>query len=144
MPHLDLTYCLNQSLWCIFTFSLIYFTAGQHFFNKFNKALNDRKEIVNCYIHSSKKILTKAQQIETQINNSKQWLNAQLREEERQFKVEILNMKNDRLNLLKKEIANKNLEHQLFLNKMKINLIQDFNQHSNKVQEKINEYFFST
>ncbi len=140
MPHLDLTYFLNQCFWCIFIFLLVYFTAGKQFFLIYTKTLKNRKDLINDYIDKSKEILEKAKYIEEQIEKSKKILSNDIQEQEKNLRKKIFNIKNERLITLKKDIENKNLAHKIFLNKLKENLVQDFNQYSDDIKEKINLY----
>ena len=140
MPHLDLTYFFNQCFWCIFVFLLVYFTAGKQFFLKYTKILKNRKDLINDYITKSKEILEKAKYIEEQIEKSKRALSNDIQEQEKNLRKKIFNIKNERLITLKKDIENKNLAHKIFLNKLKENLTQDFNQYSDDIKEKINSY----
>jgi F0F1-type ATP synthase membrane subunit b/b' len=140
MPHLDLTYFFNQCFWCIFIFLLVYFTAGKQFFLKYTKILKNRKDLINDYINKSKEILEKAKYIEEQIEKSKRALSNDIQEQEKNLRKKIFNIKNERLIILKKDIENKNLAHKIFLNKLKENLAQDFNQYSDDIKEKINSY----
>ncbi|MSO13702.1 hypothetical protein [Rickettsiales endosymbiont of Trichoplax sp. H2] len=140
MPHLDLTYFLNQCFWCIFIFLLVYFTAGKQFFLIYTKTLKNRKDLINDYIDKSKEILEKAKYIEEQIEKSKKILSNDIQEQEKNLRKKIFNIKNERLITLKKDIENKNLAHKIFLNKLKENLAQDFNQYSDDIKEKINLY----
>ena len=140
MPHLDLTYFFNQCFWCIFVFLLVYFTAGKQFFLKYTKILKNRKDLINDYINKSKEILEKAKYIEEQIEKSKRALSNDIQEQEKNLRKKIFNIKNERLITLKKDIENKNLAHKIFLNKLKENLAQDFNQYSDDIKEKINSY----
>jgi len=142
MPHLDLTYFINQSFWCLLIFLLIYFTIDKYFVNHFNKAINERKGIVQDYINDSKIILIKAQHIKDQINNSKHSLMSKLNEEEIRFQSSIVNMKNNRLYSLKKEINNSNLEHEIFLNKLEKRLSDNLYSYSNKFQGSVNNFLF--
>ena len=138
MPHLDLTYFLNQSFWCIFTFLLIYFTAGKHFFLKYSKILKNREDIVTNYIDKSKEILEKVKRIEEQLEESKRKLSDDIREQEENLRKKIFDIKNERLSTLKKEIENRNLAHKLFLNELKESLEKDLNLYSDEIKEKIN------
>ncbi|RST70260.1 hypothetical protein [Candidatus Aquarickettsia rohweri] len=140
MPHLDLTYFLNQCFWCTFIFLLVYFTAGKQFFLIYTKTLKNRKDLINDYIDKSKEILDKAKYIEEQIEKSKKILSNDIQEQEKNLRKKIFNIKNERLITLKKDIENKNLAHKIFLNKLKENLVQDFNQYSDDIKEKINLY----
>ena len=142
MPHLDLTYFINQSFWCLLIFLLIYFTVDKYFVNHFNKVISKRKGIVQDYINDSKTILIKAQHINNQINESKQSLMLKLNEEEIRFQSIILNMKNNRLYSLKKEINNSNLEHEIFLNKLEQQLSDNLYSYSNEFQSSVNNFLF--
>lgn len=140
MPHLDPTYFLNQSFWCIFIFLLIYFTASRPFSLKYTEILKNRKDLINNYIDKSKEILEKAKYIEEQIEESKRILSNDIRGQEKNLRKKILAIKNERLLTLKKDIKNKNLAHKIFLNELKENLAQDFKQYSDDIKEKINLY----
>ena len=94
----------------------IIFLVDVYFVNHFNKVINKRKGIVQDYINDSKIILIKAQHINDQINDLKHSLISKLNEEEIRFQSSIINMKNNRLYSLKKEINNSNLEHEILLN----------------------------
>ena len=142
MPHLDLTYFINQSFWCLLIFLLIYFTVDKYFVNHFNKVIDKRKGIVQDYINDSKIILIKAQHINDKINDLKQSLMLKLNEEEIRFQSSILNIKNNRLYSLKKEINNSNLEHEIFLNKLEQQLSYNLDSYSNKFQSSVNNFLF--
>ena len=142
MPHLDLTYFINQSFWCLLIFLLIYFTVDKYFVNHFNKVINKRKGIVQDYINDSKIILIKAQHINDKINDLKQSLMLKLNEEEIRFQSSILNIKNNRLYSLKKEINNSNLEHEILLNKLEQRLSDNLYSYSNKFQSSVNNFLF--
>ena len=140
MPHLDLTYFLNQSFWCIFTFLLVYFTAGKQFFLKYTKILKSRKDLINDYFNKSKKILEKARYVEEQLEETKRMLFNDMRKQEENLRKKIFNMKNERLNALKDDIKSKNLVHKIFLNDLKKNLAKDLNQYSDDIKGRVNLY----
>ncbi|MFK7760626.1 MAG: hypothetical protein AB8B46_00660 [Candidatus Midichloriaceae bacterium] len=142
MPHLDLTYIFNQSFWCIIVFLLVYFTASRQFYNKYNKVLTNRKEVIQHYIDQSNKMLLKANSIEEQLEKSKMELSLRLKEQEERLRAKIYDTKKKRLSLLKKEIENRNFAHKLFLNNMKETLAKDLKNYSSDIEEKINLYLF--
>ena len=142
MPHLDLTYFFNQSFWCIIVFLLVYFTASRQFYNKYNKVLTNRREVIQNYIDQSNKMLLKANNIEEQLEKSKKELSLRLKEQEEHLRAIIYDTKKKRLSFLKKEIENRNLAHKLFLNKMKETLDKDLKKYSSDIEEKINLYLF--
>lgn len=142
MPHLDLTYIFNQSFWCIIVFLLVYFTASRQFYNKYNKVLTNRKEVIQHYIDQSNKMLLKANSIEEQLEKSKMELSLRLKEQEERLRAKIYDTKKKRLSLLKKEIENRNFAHKLFLNNMKETLAKDLKKYSSDIEEKINLYLF--
>lgn len=142
MPHLDLTYIFNQSFWCITVFLLVYFTESRQFYNKYNKVLTNRKEVIQHYIDQSNKMLLKANSIEEQLEKSKMELSLRLKEEEESLRAKIYDTKKKRLSLLKKEIENRNFAHKLFLHNMKETLAKDLKNYSSDIEEKINLYLF--
>ena len=142
MPHLDLTYLFNQSLWCIIVFLLVYFTASRQFYNKYNKVLTNRKEVIQNYIAQSNKMLLKASNIQEQLEKSKKELSLKLKEQEESLRAKIYDTKQRRLSILKNEIGSRNIAHKLFLNKMKETLAKDLKKYSSDIEEKINLYLF--
>ncbi len=142
MPHLDLTYFFDQSFWCITVFLLVYFTASRQFYNKYNKILTNRKEVIQNYIDQSNKMLLKANALEEQLEKSKKELSLKLREQEEHLRAKMYDNKKKRLSFIKKEIENKNLAHKLFLNNMKETLAKDLKKYSSDIEEKINLYLF--
>lgn len=142
MPHLDLTYFFDQSLWCAVVFLLIYFTASRKFYNRYSEIIASRRKVVQDYIDESNKILLKAKCIKEQLENSKKELSLKLKSQEEGLKMKIYNTKMERLNFLKKELENRNLAHKLFLNKIKETLANDLEKYSIDIEEKISFFLF--
>jgi F0F1-type ATP synthase membrane subunit b/b' len=120
----------------------VYFTASRQFYNKYNKVLKNRKEVIQNYIDQSNKMLLKANNIEEQLEKSKTELSLKLKEQEERLRAKIYDTKKKRLSLLKKEIGSKNLAHKLFLNKTKEALAKDLKKYSSDIEEEINLYLF--
>lgn len=57
MQHLETTYFLNQAVWCVFMFVIMYITTRKKIINKNNEIVNRRKYILEDYIIMSNKLL---------------------------------------------------------------------------------------
>ena len=142
MPHLDLTYFLNQSLWCISIFLLVYFTAGKYFSSKLFNGLNNRKKVIYYHIYDSKKLFSKIKQINEKIEYFKNNLKVDVKRREKQLRSKIFYFKVQYSDLLREEIVNKNIAHKIFLNKIKKILIKDLNKEFINLEDDLNRYLF--
>jgi len=64
MQHLETTYFLNQAIWCVFMFFVMYITIKRKIIDKNIEIANNRKYILNDYIYMSNKLLLFSHDIE--------------------------------------------------------------------------------
>lgn len=64
MQHLETTYFLNQAIWCVFMFFVMYITIKRKIIDKNIEIANNRKYILNDYICMSNELLLFSHDIE--------------------------------------------------------------------------------
>ena len=64
MQHLETTYFLNQAIWCVFMFFVMYITIKRKIIDKNIEIANNIKYILNDYIYMSNKLLLFSHDIE--------------------------------------------------------------------------------
>jgi len=142
MPQLDFTYFATQISSLIITFTLIYFTASRSFFFRFNQLTNRRKKLVEHYIKNMEKKMSKAQEIEQQIEYSKKQASSKIDEEIKKIKKHLCIIRTKKLADLEQEIYRKNMLHKMLLNEIEKKVTQDLYTDSNKIKETISNYLF--
>jgi formate dehydrogenase maturation protein FdhE len=86
--------------------------------------------------------MSKAQEIEQQIEYSKKQASSEIDEEIKKIKKHLYIIRTKRLTDLEQEIYKKNMLHKMLLNKMEKKVIQDLYTDSHKIKETISNYLF--
>lgn len=142
MPHLDLTYFFEQSLWCIFIFLLIYFTVSKAFYTKYSGIMTERQEFLCNRANESNEILVKVNLIKKQLDKSKQSLESKLKINEEILRKKIYHDRIELLKSFKKEMNDKKSKYQSSLDSIELRFMENLLEYSSSIEAEIHVHLF--